>query len=202
MISYVEYLNIPAKIAITLIVLFFCMQIVGEILEFKGKVVPEFIKIRKVFARRKHERMVFNDVSSTLKDVKKSLDEMNAHYSIDNIRMRDDWIKRVNDKLDQYDTNILELGEKLDKNNKDTLSILIENRRSSIIGFASVVIDDNRPVTREQFNRIFKLYQEYEDIIAKNEMTNGEVDIAIRIIKESYENHMRNHTFVEDLRGY
>lgn len=66
MISYVEYLNIPAKIAITLIVLFFCMQIVGEILEFKGKVVPEFIKIRKVFARRKHERMVFNDVSSTL----------------------------------------------------------------------------------------------------------------------------------------
>ena len=105
-------------------------------------------------------------------------------------------------KLDQYDTNILELGEKLDKNNKDTLSILIENRRSSIIGFASVVIDDNRPVTREQFNRIFKLYQEYEDIIAKNEMTNGEVDIAIRIIKESYENHMRNHTFVEDVRGY
>lgn len=33
-------------------------------------------------------------------------------------------------------------------------------------------------------------------------MTNGEVDIAIRIIKESYEKHMRHHSFVEDIRGY
>ena len=41
-----------------------------------------------------------------------------------------------------------------------------------------------------------------EDIIKKNNMTNGEVDIAIRIIKESYEKHMRHHSFVEDIRGY
>ena len=33
-------------------------------------------------------------------------------------------------------------------------------------------------------------------------MTNGEVDIAYRIISESYETHMRNHTFIEDIRGY
>ena len=33
-------------------------------------------------------------------------------------------------------------------------------------------------------------------------MTNGEVDIAIRIINESYEEHMRHHSFVEDVRGY
>ena len=39
-------------------------------------------------------------------------------------------------------------------------------------------------------------------IIEKNEKTNGEVDIAFRIIQESYECHMRNHTFVEDIRGY
>lgn len=35
-----------------------------------------------------------------------------------------------------------------------------------------------------------------------NGMTNGEVDIALSIIKESYEKHMRNHTFMEDARGY
>ena len=65
-----------------------------------------------------------------------------------------------------------------------------------------IAIDENKPVTREQFHRIFKLYKEYEDIIKKNNMTNGEVDIAIRIIKESYEKHMRHHSFVEDIRGY
>lgn len=26
--------------------------------------------------------------------------------------------------------------------------------------------------------------------------------IAIRIIREAYENHMRSHTFIEDVRGY
>lgn len=53
MIDYVEYINIPTKVAIAVIALFFIMQLVGEFLEFKGKVVPEFVKIRKIFARRK-----------------------------------------------------------------------------------------------------------------------------------------------------
>ncbi len=33
-------------------------------------------------------------------------------------------------------------------------------------------------------------------------MTNGEIDIAYRIIKESYGQHMRNRSFIEDIRGY
>jgi hypothetical protein len=57
-------------------------------------------------------------------------------------------------------------------------------------------------VTREQFNRIFKQHEEYEDIIKANGIKNGEVDIAYRIISESYETHMRNHSFIEDIRGY
>ena len=71
-----------------------------------------------------------------------------------------------------------------------------------IISFANRVIDEKIPVTREEYNRIFKLYNEYEDIIKQNGRTNGEVEIAHRIIAESYENHMRNHTFVENIRGY
>ena len=92
--------------------------------------------------------------------------------------------------------------EKLDRNNADTLSLLIDNKRNAIIDFASKVIDESFPVTKEQFNRIFKIHKEYERIIKENELTNGEVDIAIRIIKEAYEKHLKNHTFVEDVRGY
>ena len=47
MLSYIEYLNVPAKIAFILAGVFFAMQIIGELLEFKGRVVPEFLKIRK-----------------------------------------------------------------------------------------------------------------------------------------------------------
>ena len=202
MIDYVEYINIPTKVAIAVIALFFIMQLVGEFLEFKGKVVPEFVKIRKIFARRKKERLMMQKMEKTLDQVQLTLDDLNRHYSTDNIHMRDEWIKRVNTKLEQYDISMAELDRKLDKNNSDTLSILIDNKRSAIISFASLVIDENKPVTREQFNRIFKLYQEYEAIIQSNGMKNGEVDIAIRIIREAYENHMRSHTFIEDVRGY
>ena len=202
MLDYIEYLNIPVKVAIVLIGAFLIMQLVGEILEFKGKVVPEFVKVRKIFTRRKKEREMMQRMEKTLDQVQTTMDELNQHYSTDNIQMRDEWIKRVNSKLDQYDASMAELDRKLDKNNSDTLSILVDNKRNAIISFASMVIDETKTVTKEQFNRIFKLYEEYEAIISANGMTNGEVDIAIRIIREAYENHLRNHSFIEDIRGY
>lgn len=202
MLDYIEYLNIPVKVAIVLIGAFLIMQLVGEILEFKGKVVPEFVKVRKIFTRRKKEREMMQRMEKTLDQVQTTMDELNQHYSTDNIQMRDEWIKRVNSKLDQYDASMAELDRKLDKNNSDTLSILVDNKRNAIISFASMFIDETKPVTKEQFNRIFKLYEEYEAIISANGMTNGEVDIAIRIIREAYENHLRNHSFIEDIRGY
>ena len=57
-------------------------------------------------------------------------------------------------------------------------------------------------MSREEFNRIFKVHTKYEKFLKERGLTNGEVDIAIRIIEESYKQHMKNHTFIEDLRGY
>lgn len=212
LIACMEFLKIPTAIGLIIIGLFLALQLIGEILEFKGKVVPEFIKIRKYFARKKRERetlsqmtdllAIFQEVPNTLQNVQTLLDNVSHHYSEDNITMRDEWIKNVNHKLAETDKWIKEFDKKLDKNNKDTLSLLIDSKRSTIIDFASYVIDEKNPVTREQFNRIFKLYEDYETIIQENHLTNGEVDIAYRIIKESYENHMRNHSFIEDIRGY
>ena len=82
----------------------------------------------------------------------------------------------MNQRLDPYDENIAELGRKLDKNNSDTRAILIDNKRNSIIDFASLMIDKGKTVTKEQFNRIFKIYEEYEVLIKANGMTNGEVE--------------------------
>lgn len=56
MISYLEYLNAPAKVGCAIIACFIIMQVIGEFLEFKGKVVPEFLKIRKFFLRHKAEK--------------------------------------------------------------------------------------------------------------------------------------------------
>lgn len=202
MIEYIKYLNIPTKITILIVFLFLIIQIIGEILEFKGKVVPEYIKIRKYFLRKKQEREILHQVPITLADVRKSLDEFKTYYSTDNIRMRDDWIENVNYNLKECDERIKKLDEKLDKNNVNTLSMLIENKRNTIIDFASKVVDKNSLVTREQYNRILRLYDEYEKLITENGLTNGEIDIAHHIIMDSYESHMKNHSFIEEMYGF
>lgn len=202
LIDGIEFLGLPTTMAIVVVGVFFILQIIGELLEFKGKAVPEFIKIRKYFKRKKQERETMHELPKLLAEIKKSHEDMMVHYNADNIKMRDEWIKGVNLKLTQNEDWMQEFAKKLDKNNQDTLAIRIDNIRNAIINFASIVVDEKNPVTREQFNRIFKQHKEYEDIIEANGIQNGEVDIAYRIITESYETHMRNHSFIEDIRGY
>lgn len=219
MLNYMEYLQLPTIVISIIVGIFLVLQIIGEIIEFKGKTAPEILKIRKYFARKKKERQAlgrlpeflesYNNTTDTINKVNKLLVDINKHYSDDNIGMRNSWMNDVNShiaksekRIEEQDSIMRELSNKLDKNNDVTLSILIENKRNAIIDFANRVIDESYPVTKEQFNRILKMHREYEEIIKENNLTNGEVDIANRIIEESYENHMKNHSFIEDIRGY
>ena len=181
MLSYIEFLGIPISIAIIIVIIFFAMQFIGEILEFKGKIVPEIFKIRKYFARRKKEKAAiskmtdileeYQQMSTTIENVNQLLTDIDKHYSKDNIAKRDGWMQEVNEHISdsekrrkEQDDLMRELNKKLDENNEVTLSILIENKRMTIINFASKIIDENYPATREQFNRIFKTHKEYEEI--------------------------------------
>lgn len=206
MLGYLEYLDVPVKIGLVIVGCFLTMQIIGELLELKGKVVPEFLKIRKYFARKKTEK---NEMKQTLTEVKQLLSDVNAHYSEDNITKRNSWMQLVNDRATVYDESIIEISKNLSDvtqalkdNTKLTEEMFVQNSRDRIIDFAAKVVDEKAPVSREEFNRIFKVYERYEKFLEDHEMTNGEVDIAYRIISESYETHMRNHTFIEDIRGY
>lgn len=206
MLNYIEYLNIPVKIALVLVVIFFSMQIIGEFLEFKGKVVPEFFKIRKWFTRRKREKA---EAAQTLKDVQVLLNDVNSHYSADNIAKRDGWMQWVNNRAEVYDESIKQLREALTEvmqalkdNTKLTEEMFIQSSRDRIIDFATKTSNENVMVSREEFNRIFKVYAKYEKYIEEHKMTNGEVDINYQIIKESYEQRLRDHAFTEDIRGY
>lgn len=206
MLSYVEYLNLPSKVAIALVVLFLSLQIIGELLEIKGKVVPEFLKVRKYFARKKNER---EETAQALKDVKKLLDDVNQHYGADNIKKRDGWMQWVNNRATVYDNSIVEISKKIDDaiqalkdNTKMTEEMFVQSSRDRIIDFAEKVANPNAKVSREEFNRIFKVHCKYEKFLEDRKLSNGEIDIAFRIIEEAYEHHMKNHDFTENIRGY
>lgn len=205
MIPYIEYLKLPTQIAVALVGVLLVLNIIGELLEFKGKVVPEFMKLRKHFSKKKNEK---KETAQTLKEVKTLLSEVNAHYSADNITKRDDWMHWVNDRAQVYDDSIVAINAKLSEvtealkdNSKITEEMFIQSSRDRIIDFAAKVIDDKVIVSREEFNRIFKVYNKYEKFLEERHLTNGEIDIAIHIIKEAYERHMKEHTFLEDVRG-
>jgi hypothetical protein len=202
MVNYLEYLNAPTKIGAAIILAFVIMQIIGEILEFKGKIVPEYLKVRKYFTRKRQERV---QIAETLKQVQVLLNDVNQHYSEDNIAKRNEWMQWVNDRAVVYDASVADLTalkEALASNNALTLDLYININRNRIIDFASKIANCSVAVSREEFNRIFKTYTEYEDILEKHNKTNGEVDIAMSIIKDSYATHMKNHSFIEDVRGY
>lgn len=199
--NYIEFFSMPENVVIALMIIFGVAQGIGELLELKGKVVPEYLKVRKYFKRKREERDAIKKVPETLKNVEMLLSNVDNHYSKDNISMRDGWMKGVDTNIDEMRQWMRKLDEKLDKNSAVTLAIRIENMRNTIIDFAAYVSDESKMVTREQFKRVFKTYEEYEGIITDNGLTNGEVDIAIHIIRESYEHHLRKHNFIEDEWG-
>lgn len=206
MLNYLKYLNdtlnAPSKVIGTAMIVFLLMQGIGELLEFKGKVVPEFMKIRKIIARRRQDRETMQKTTEMLTEVSGLLEDVRKHYTTDNIHMRDAWMKMVNGKLRENDETFAEMEKKMDETFAISLSLLIENQRNTILNFASRVAGGDANITNEEFRRVMTLYKEYEELIQKYNKTNGQVDIAYRIISEDYAKRFRNHEFIEDARVY
>ena len=206
MLGYLEYLKLPAAVAGAIVGILLVANLVGELLELKGKVVPEFMKLRKYRKRKREEK---REQAETLKEVKKLLADVNGHYSADNISKRDAWMGWVNSRAEVYDNSIVEIKDNLalvtaalQDNSKLTEELFVQSSRDRIVDFGILVADGEKIISREQFHRIFKVHEDYEKFLKKRGLKNGETDIAMRVIKESYATHMREHTFLEDVRGY
>lgn len=210
MTSYIvflqEHIGLPGVIATGVVAVFFVVQVVGELLEFKGKVVPEIFKIRKIFQRRKAEKQ---ETQKTIQEVKQLLNEINKHYSEDNITKRNSWMKHVDDRIAAYaksivgiQANMTGVADALKANTHMTEEMFVQNSRDRILDFAARVASETTIVSREEFKRIFGVIDEYENFIEAHNLTNGETKIAHRTINEAYEMRLKNASFMEDVRGY
>lgn len=202
----IEFLGIPTTVAIMIIGLFLIMNIIGEIAEWAGKVVPEFLKVRKYFKRKKDEKI---EQQERLKRVDEKFAAFEIHYNPENIAKRDKWMDWVNDRANKYDESIDKLTKGLDaivealtKNTEMTEEMFIQDSRTIILSFAEKVAHNDLVVSREEFNRVFKVYNKYEQFLEDHNKTNGEVDIAIKVIQDGYKFRLQNHLFFEDLRGF
>lgn len=201
----IETLSLPGSIAVVLIILFAALQLLGEFIEAAGKVAPTWLKLRKIWKKRREEA---KEHKATLQEVQKLLKDVGEHYDADNIAKRDSWMAWVNNRAEVYDQTIIELTaslnnitEALNNNTKMTQQMFVESSRDRIIDFASKVSSHPvAPVSREEFQRIFKIYDKYENFLAEHDMTNGEVEISMSLIREAYRERTSSHGFIEDSR--
>lgn len=210
MLEYIEflndYINVPAKLIAGVVILLLCLQGIGELLEFCGKAAPGIMKLRKKLKENKEKELkrdaLLVAATEALDKTNKKLDEFTALYSDDNIEKRNVWMKSVNAGISTNKEDIHALTEKLEKIYDISMKDHVEALRSIILNFASRVSDDNSVLTHEEFRRAFTAYEDYEAFLKEHNLTNGQVDIAYRVITEDYAKRLRNHEFLEDIRGY
>ena len=188
------------------------MQVIGEISNFFGKTVPGIMRVCSVAKekrkQRKDEKNALHELPDKLEQLDRIyafLDTVEQHYSADNISKRNEWMDWVNSRAVVYDAAVGELTSMknaLEANNTLTLNMYITIYRNMILEFASKVANEDVLISREEFNRIFTVYEDYEEELKKHDMTNGQVDIAYAVIKDAYKERLADHKFLEDIRGY
>ena len=71
-----EFFKITGPWAAVLLGVWIVLNIIGEILEKKNKIVPEFMKIRKYFKRKKEEKQ---EMKNFIRDMKEFTEGIKIH---------------------------------------------------------------------------------------------------------------------------
>lgn len=177
-IKGIEFLGIPATIAIVLVGLFLILQIIGELCELKGKIVPEFLKIRKYFKRKKQEK---ENEKKLLERLAEKLESFERHYSPEKIAQRNEWMHGVDDSVRNNDELIQKLDGKMDKllETNEALTTQLEQVKSNVLEneadrLRSELFDCGNRCRRrirlhpEEMDHIRDVYRKYSDVLHKN----------------------------------
>lgn len=145
----IEFLGMPTTIAIILVGLLLITQIIGEVSELLGQTVPEILKIRKYFKRKKQEKFEaeekVKETMETLAEVKQLLSDVNSHYSKDNITKRNNWMNGVDQSVRDNDKLIQALDGKIDK-----LLETNENLKEQLVQVKSNVLENEADRLRSE----------------------------------------------------
>ena len=195
---------LPASVAGVFAGILAVLNIIYAIMEKGGKTTKGFLNIVKMVKEKKAKKAAREKL---INDTIAYMEQMREHTSPESIARRDNWMHWVNDRAEKYDESIALLSDNMNKitealqaNTKVTDKLFIQDCRTIIISFADKVSNHERSVSQEEFNRVFKVYEDYETFLADHGMTNGEVDVAYDVIRDAYQYRLTHHCFFEDTR--
>lgn len=193
MVELFERLGVPGAV---ISVIAFVLLVAGAIKEFTNS----FSTFKKVFnwikgikKRIKEKKEVRERMQQSLLEAQKIIKDFSVHYSEDNISQRDNWINWVNSQAEDYnktlasiDNTLSSLKEKLDKTTNLAEETSLNQKRLSVLEFAARVNNPRYDYSKEYFLKMKKIIEEYEKYIEENNISNGEIDQAIKVIEEAY----------------
>lgn len=183
MLNYLEKLKTPEWIVLIIILLAVVVE-VGKLISYLwGVIAPKIFKIQTNNSRKKEIEKI---ILSNQQEIQKIKDD----------QAKDRSASKNADKEIREELNIT--NGKLDKIGDLVLGMRIENMRKTLLNFASEV-GDGRRYTKEQFDEIFSLYEDYECLLKEHGMTNGRINISMEIVREQYKKNIINHGFLEDI---
>lgn len=95
------------------------------------------------------------------------------------------------EKSDRHDE---EMRKDMKKLTDMFLDKQINDMRWEINNFATQV-SEGRPCNKDSFTHCIHTWQKYEKLLAENGLENGEVEISMELINESYRNKLKNGYF-------
>lgn len=208
--------GVPTIIISVVIGVFLVMQVTGEIIEWCGKTAPVWLKIRKLFTKRKDERLRKEaERDEALRKATNAIETFNHHYDPEAINARNTWMQWVNARADVYDASVqdlIALKELIESHSADlrynselTCQMYKDFNRNRILDFAHALANTrkaDKPVvySREEFRKIHAIHEDYEAFLRKYGGTNGEVDDAMKLVRKAEAGELPNIEFLEDLR--
>ena len=67
----------------------------------------------------------------------------------------------------------------------------VDDMRWEIINFAAK-ISEGKPCNKESYKHCLHIYEKYEKLIDENGLMNGEVELSMEIIHQSYKEKLKN----------
>lgn len=116
-------------------------------------------------------------------NLEKEMDNMKTNSIHDKEQLLDIQ-KQLTDSQNEIKESLVSLKKMIIK--KD-----IDDMRWDILDFGSGIISD-RKYSKEQYDHVFEIYQDYEKVLKENNMENGRVDMSMEFIRKKYTEKMEN----------
>jgi len=129
-----------------------------------------------------------NDVTERINEVEGEIKEVK------------DGVSEISGRLDESIKQSIKHDDKLQIQLNDITSLFVDREinsiRTRILDFEARLLE-GKPASKEKFDNIFDMYCQYEAILKKYNRKNGQVELAIEMIRAEYMKRWNDKDFVD-----